>query len=660
MRIVFLFVLLSGNFLLKAQDYLSIAGVFKDSIRIRWVPKTIEAYKYLSNSEFQVKLIPWNSLNLPNKEDFIGFSQAKIFSSKGVNLLVKEDSSVLDATSIILNDGILNSNDSIAQKMIFANTLLLSGSDIRFAKKMGMYAIFKNDWNSTFLAYEIRIGTGHLPIYGVAQMKELEKIRFDSLKVKKDRLEMVLEWNISQLEKTFGSYNILRSEDGKSFGRINELPFFHFTTTDEDPNKPSRYVDKKIEKGKDYYYKLEAVDHLGVSRGTSNVVHVQANNPILGHIFIKDVKYKNEKIEVDIKFKPDSMNTSIVKQSTLLYLENLKSKNRKIQSQDFEYENYQHLIKSKLIEDRGYLMIVLISENGDSLWSEPKYYFFRDSIPPKRPKGLIGFVDTNGLVNLRWSRVEDHLLGYRMFRKNSLGEEFVEVTNEFLQDTSYIDTISLNNLTKEIYYAVVAVDHNHNNSDFSETRQLLKPDLIPPVPSTFRKSTINENGILLSWMISGSKDFQSVELQKEDNKCFQNVFKTNNDTFFLDTDVENGRNYTYRLRTLDESGNEALSPEYELVYELGYRKGVLELSSEIDREKQFVDIFWKNPSQVYAVYIYLGKDDGPIKLHNTLFQNIESFRFQKLSVNHVYRVQVQTMDAHGVLSVLSDVLEIDY
>ena len=50
------------------------------------------------------------------------------------------------------------------------------------------------------------------------------------------------------------------------------------------------------------------------------------------------------------------------------------------------------------------------------------------------------------------------------FWANSLREEFVESTTHFVENTTYSDTISLRNLSSEIYYQIRAVDLNYNNS----------------------------------------------------------------------------------------------------------------------------------------------------------------------------------------------------
>ncbi|MCB0479481.1 MAG: hypothetical protein KDC84_15035 [Crocinitomicaceae bacterium] len=659
MRYLIIIFFTFSNFLY-GQEMLSIGGVFENTLQIRIVPKTVDLYQKISNSKITIEVIPWKSNELPKKEDFINNPVKELKEANGIQLgLSKNDSSKFDTASIILHDGMLNSNDSMIQQMIFANSLVLMGYDKKLGQDLGLYYEIKVEWKSPNIGYKITMN-GIDEILGFVSMETLPFIQFDSLKAIKDKSEITLEWKVQTLNKTFSSFNIYRSIDGRSYDKINKLPFFHMLTSDEKEDKPARFVDRDIDPGKTYFYKIEGIDHLGNQRGMSNVVKIQSANPILGQIFISDIRLIEEKLKVECTFRSDSNNLSRIHKSFLFVCDSIYGAYNQVNSIPYKGEVGNHFVKSNKLKSRGYLKICLVSESMDSLWSEPKYFFFRDSIPPKSPENLIGEVDSNGIVILRWSKVKDELLGYRIYRKNSVGEEIVEITDRLNQDTSFVDSISLQNLTNKIFYAVSAVDHNHNNSLLSKTIELIKPDLIPPSPSIFGPSLINQDGIGLTWVLSGSNDVSSVILQKRDSSGFRNVFETDKDTFYLDTEVENGRIYTYRLKTNDHSGNEGYSKEFHVTYELGFRTGIRKLSFDLNRESQIINLSWKNPSEIYAVYIYLGKDDGPIRLYKTLFQNKESFRFQKLPVNHVYRVQVQTMDAHGVLSVLSDVLEIDY
>ena len=59
------------------------------------------------------------------------------------------------------------------------------------------------------------------------------------------------------------------------------------------------------------------------------------------------------------------------------------------------------------------------------------------------------------------------LYGYRVFRANSKHEEFSQITVESVFYSHYTDTISLQTLTKKVYYKILAVDQRQNWSEFS-------------------------------------------------------------------------------------------------------------------------------------------------------------------------------------------------
>ena len=98
-----------------------------------------------------------------------------------------------------------------------------------------------------------------------------------------------------------------------------------------------------------------------------------------------------------------------------------------------------------------------------------------------------GLIDSNSVAKITWTAPNDKdLQGYRVFRSNSLKEEFVEKTTKPDLTTTYLDTLDLNNLTSEVYYFVRAVDQNYNNDENTEPILLLKPDTIPPVPGVIK------------------------------------------------------------------------------------------------------------------------------------------------------------------------------
>lgn len=645
-----------------SQEIESTAGKYHDSIHIHWVPRSIDAYSKLVNSKMKIDLIPWNSTLNPKQEDFKDLPQMKSFVISGIALKLKQDSAGLSPSAIIMNDGILNAEDSIGQKMLFANALLFSGVNRSFSKSLGFYISVPDSWSSNYLGYRLILDkekNNHH--FGVVVRKELEKVQFDSLKLSAANDEVALEWNVHKLNRTFSAYNILRSKDGKVFQKINKLPFFHMITENERKNKPARFSDKEVEPGHTYYYKLEGIDHLGFSRGVSNIIEVVVPNPLSGEIYIKEIQYTDGKVRAKIKVVMDSTDFDRVAKSVLFLANDINGKYKPFQKIKTSKKEYFQEEKASSFKKNGYMKIALISSSKiDTLWSEPRYYFFRDSIPPLPPNNLIGEIDSTGKVSLSWDRVYDDLKGYRVFRRNSENEEFLEVTKNIANDTFYVDHIDLKNLTQEIYYAVVSTDQNYNNSTLSKSIQLKKPDKIPPVPTIIRKTETNQDGVLLSWVKSPSSDLKNMQLQKLIEGKFQTIFETIKDSFYLDDQVQSGSHYSYRIKSIDNSGNVTFCEGVELIYELGFCKAPEIFDLEVDREKRVLEIHWRIPDEYYAVYLYVKKEKGEFILERSLFEKELSVRLQNLPINYHYQFKIQYMHPSGKMSQMSEVVELDY
>jgi hypothetical protein len=82
-----------------------------------------------------------------------------------------------------------------------------------------------------------------------------------------------------------------------------------------------------------------------------------------------------------------------------------------------------------------------------------------DSIPPLIPQGLEGYVDTLGTVRLKWmANTDADLLGYRIYRGQTEGEELIPLTDVAVKTNEYLDSVNLYNLNTKVYYAVAALD----------------------------------------------------------------------------------------------------------------------------------------------------------------------------------------------------------
>ena len=128
---------------------------------------------------------------------------------------------------------------------------------------------------------------------------------------------------------------------------------------------------------------------------------------------------------------------------------------------------------------------------------------------------LAGRVDSCGIVLITWEKnSEPDFMGYKIFRANAEHENFIAVNHNLLTANVFIDTINLNTLTKKIFYKVVAVDANFNNSEYSTPLELSRPDTIPPASALIKRIETMNGSVTLRLEPSPSNDIAYYDAYK--------------------------------------------------------------------------------------------------------------------------------------------------
>ncbi len=150
--------------------------------------------------------------------------------------------------------------------------------------------------------------------------------------------------------------------------------------------------------------------------------------------------------------------------------------------------NYKTVIKNIPVKTRkiqydkldptNYFTITAIGKQGNSRTSYPVLVQPVDSIPPVKPVGLEGKVDSLGVVTLKWkANIEPDMLGYRVFKGNNKNEEYSQITVKPHVATTFYDSVSVKSLNNKVYYKIVAVDKRFNMSKYSASFNLKKARL---------------------------------------------------------------------------------------------------------------------------------------------------------------------------------------
>jgi len=578
----------------------------------------------------------------------------------------------------IIGDYLKNDNlEDKSNDFMFAVLLLSSSVDADFMQALGL--IYKDtdiDEKAKYV-YRISINNGkaltnkNSTIISVNSKKLDKNIDFESLKFEAriKRKNVFLQWNATELEPYYAGYWIEKSLDSINFTPLNNVPYQFLKSQYEQDKTDADYLDTAVVEGGTYYYRIRGINHFAEKGGYSNIVKVYVRKSLKGEVRIDSI-YAN-KFDRIVNGNYLSFNANDDNQLSKFIV--LRSDSMSFGYAPIDVPNlkegteFEFIVPSPLeTGDRFYYKVAAISVDNDTIYSFHSYFFTLDQKPPEIPTGLKGTIDDNGIVLLEWDKNPDNdIRGYRVFWTNSLKEEFVESTTHFVEGTTYTDTISLRNLTSEIYYQIRAVDLNYNNSKNCKPVKLMKPDTIPPVPCVFTKYKVSLNGVYLAWNNSSSIDVENNILIRENSKThFIDTLIQWSDTtsMFQDQMVIPGHTYIYTIITSDEQPNPAQTDPLAVIYETGTRLPVQNLESEVNREEKQIKLTWEQDNtDVYSYKIYRSKGDGSYKLYKTL-KGIEVNEFidSNLYINNIYHYKIKTVYKSGVNSSFSVVLDVTY
>jgi fibronectin type 3 domain-containing protein len=202
-----------------------------------------------------------------------------------------------------------------------------------------------------------------------------------------------------------------------------------------------------------------------------------------------------------------------------------------------------------------------------------------------------------GVVKLSWHQgKENDIEGYRIYRANAKDQTFNPISST-IPDTLFQDTITLNTLTKHIYYKFVAVDRNKNNSPYSDVLELKRPDIVPPVAPVIDDFKSGDKSMVIHWICSSSQDVVNQILYRrtkdQEWKVIAQLAQKING--YRDTLVERNTWYEYSLEAVDDSGlhSDKSFPLNVKVYDSGKRPEVQNFNVVKSPDGKSLLISWK-------------------------------------------------------------------
>ncbi|MDJ1499915.1 fibronectin type III domain-containing protein [Xanthocytophaga agilis] len=483
---------------------------------------------------------------------------------------------------------------------------------------------------------------------------------------------VTLSWPVFLHQGIYTAYFIEKSTDGKTFKSVTDLPY---VSTSESANpEEAFFVDSLSDNQQTFYYRIKGITPFGEIGPTSEVVSGKGKEDLAGMAIIENAKItQNQSVTITWSFPAEKQN-----QIQGFFL----SRSSKPEGSYVDVNKKillpnQTSYTDKPTSNNNYYRLRVIGKDGKELTqSFPFLVQLEDTIPPQIPTGLTGTIDSLGVVKLSWNASKDaDLQGYRLFRANSLHEDFIERTQYILKKPVFTDTINLQTLTQNIYYHIVAVDKNFNPSLASKPLCLKRPDIVPPAPPVFTQASLKSDSVWLQWQPSISDDVVTHELfcqLKTDtviNQKHTTYWKSQKrlvvpgHIFYADKGLLLGQTYRYVIQASDSAGNTAMAISPEIWYETGVRPAPANIKGVADRTKKRIQLAWKYPATNYAItkcIIYRSTEGAPFQIYQTLQGNPELFEDTLLTVNTQYQYKIKLFFQKGIQSQLSDPVKVVY
>jgi len=399
---------------------------------------------------------------------------------------------------------------------------------------------------------------------------------------------MRLTFDVSSTREQYAGYIIERSGDSLNFTRVNTELLSFVRSQYETEKRELVYEDSIPQNGKIYWYRVRGYSYFGITGPPSKTVRGKGKDEWNAYP-VPDTFYSPDNKRVIISWSIPTL-TDPSKLKGVYVLRNDKVTGVYAPLNKIPFGSYSFTDTSA--QFTNYYMLAAISTEGDTALSFPVLVQLQDNDPPAVPENIHGTVDTNGVVHLAWNPVSSpDLKGYRVFRRNTLREEFVEVSDSVIFSTSFTDTITLQTLTRDVYYSVRSVDRVWNNSGFSAPAKLKRPDKIAPVVPLVKGIYHTDSSIVLRWINSSSGDVKVKELRRissNETVVIQTFPGSDTVSGYVDSAVQPGTVYTYELVIVDSSGNSSTLVFPEMNFSPRVRPALKNFAATADLEQRTI------------------------------------------------------------------------
>ncbi|MBW8241190.1 hypothetical protein K1F50_00160 [Muricauda oceani] len=463
----------------------------------------------------------------------------------------------------------------------------------------------------------------------------------------------VLIWEYDGLLDFYTTYDLEKSEDGTTFKKINDVPITKLAVTDV---SGISFTDSIPEYGKKYWYRVRGrtfFDEVGPPSDTTSIIAFKELLAVPQ--FTKNKILSEKEVGLQWDFPKDEAwkltNFDVLRASKAIgpYKEVATALDKQIRS--FQYNG---------LETINYFKVRAHGIAGDHQDSSPAMIQPVDSIPPDKPVGLQGTMDTLGVVQLSWHpNTEMDLKGYTVLRADRDNQEFTRLTKREIFETNFKDTINIKSFTNKVYYQVIASDLRYNESQPSDTLVLERPSRVPPTSPVFTEYELLGDTVLLRWTRSSSDRLAKQIIYRRDpsltNGLWENIFETKDLSLTTFKDVKIGPNtrYSYTITSMNTAGLESKpSPVVTITTPQALLKpNIKGFYAMVDRESKHVTLTWRyNQPNVLEIQLFKKENEGAYSLYKIFEPSTGQFLDTNLIPNSNYGYGIKAVFTDGSTS----------
>lgn len=555
-------------------------------------------------------------------------------------------------------------------------TLVAANNSLVAAEGLGLFYVDKDVRENESYSYRIysdyksNLYAFDTTYFTIKNEKFDPKKFYKNLSANENDGSIEIIWNT---DLQFSTYNVERSEDKKTYKRMNDAPLLTLKSAGADSLNLDSYIDTTIINYKPYTYRVYAMT-------------VFADEILLGEITA--MGRDRTPPEQPFVLQPSHIDENKVRISWQMANPPAKDLAGFYVGRDSLIDGkYNYIHKNPLPKDArefidttfskfsyNFYTVFAFDTAGNINPSYPVYAVLNDTTPPAPPKWKEAFMDSNGIVTLRIEpNKEFDLMGYRILKANAPEHEFSSIIEAFGNDsinyrsiTEFKDTVELQTTTRYVYYAATALDNRYNESSFSEIIAVRRPDVVPPIAPVLTDIKVNEKDLRLFFIPSPSEDVKNhIILRKlSDGEKWDTIaVLSSNDSTFTDKNVETNLLYQYTLFAIDSSD---LKSDLSFILEARpYYIGALpepkNFSLSFDEKNKSVNLNWEyeNLKDIEFVIFKSYEDQSLVRykaIRESNTRNLVDKDFSNGSGRYKYAIKV--FDKFGGESKLSDVKEV--